>query len=658
MKIGFGPLEFEVDGEGRTALTRVFESVFPGDPAKPLKADFSSFDLAGGASGGIGGYGLNYSSETSKLRYAGHRIEGDTLSLVLSGEKVEITTFFDVFPGTDAFRVRRSYKNVSADDVRLESAPTFGFKFADRALADCREMFFHRFSNTRYSECLPVVESFHRLGLFNANTTFHLENCGNASARENVPQCILEDRKNGGFLMVQVESMGGWFFEISSSGNSFILQTGGSCALYNAWSRTLAPGEVYETVPVAVSNGKTLNEVLSQMTLYRRAIRTFCEADRKLPVIFNEYMHLSWDSPFASRTAALAPCIASLGCECYVIDCGWHDPPSADTTVGMYRLFGTWFEDRERFPDGIKSVSDLMHSLGMKFGLWIAPEVVGSENKKMLEYYGDECFIHRGGVKLSNGTGYLLDFSHPKVVDYMTRTIDRMVTEYGCDYIKFDGCPNPRFGPDSEVCAGEAMERSNDAFFAWAKSMTERHPNVIFEDCFGGGERMDYRMLSSFSLISTSDQTRADRYFYISANALACVLPEQAAVWSYPVESGFLKEDPDSAVSPERVVFNMVNALIGRIHLASRLDLLGKEKLDLVREGIELYKKLVSEKLKALPYLPRGYADFGDSFAASGLKTDGKVYLFVWKLGGGDEVLDLPEITPLGARVIYPEKLP
>jgi alpha-galactosidase len=441
----------------------------------------------------------------------------------------------------------------------------------------------------------------------------------------------------------------------------FSLQISGPTALCHVWNKVLKKGESYTTVPVALSYGKSLNGVLGEMTKYRRHIKSNNESDSSLPAIFNEYMHLSWDDPFADRTQKLAPYVADSGCKYYVIDCGWHNSTAFNGKI--YHVFGTWYEDRGRFPDGIKAVSDYVHSLGMKFGLWLAPEVVGDENYEMIDYYGDECFFMRNGKKISHGMGYLLDFRQKKVYDYMAATIDRMVNEYGCDYIKFDGCPKAGFGTERDATSmGDGLEKHIEAFLGWVQDMMERHPNVIFEDCFGGGMRMDYKALSMFSLISTSDQVRYDHYPYITSNIFASVLPEQAAVWSYPVDSELYTRADEAAVNDrvtkERVVMNMVNSILGRIHLASRINLLDEEKRSLIREGVELYHRIKDEKQRSLPYMPRGFAKFGDKTVASGLICGEKLYLAVWNLGGERHVdISLPEIDVKDVKVAYPLSL-
>lgn len=93
---------------------------------------------------------------------------------------------------------------------------------------------------------------------------------------------------------------------------------------------------------------------------------------------------------------------------------------------------------------------------------------------------------------------------------------------------------------------------------------------------------MDYALLSRLSIQSTSDQEEYDMYAQISANAATGVAPEQAAVWSYPLEQG----------DREETIFNMVNAMLLRIHQSGHLAQLSQERFQLVKEGIDCYKQI------------------------------------------------------------------
>ena len=618
-------------------------------------------DIAGGNTSGR--FVTRASKLTSSLRYVSHSIEGDVLTIRQANDIFEVTSVYAGYEDTNAIRITQSIKNISDKNLNLIMANTFGFCFGRNVVGEAKDWMFHRFTNARYTESMPIVSSLYDMGFFWENGFYNMSNVGNVSALYNVPQGILQNAVTGKHIMFQIESYSSRHCEISCTGNMFNMQLGGPNDWYHSWNKIIKPGDCYETTPVAVCFGESVNGAVAEMTRYRRHIKGTCIADKNLPSIYNEYMHFSWDDPYQSRAMETAPSVATTGCEYYIIDCGWHDSRDYDTTGEMYKHFGTWVEDRGRFPDGIRAVSDYMHSLGMKFGLWIAPEVVGISNKKMLEYYDDDCFMQKHGERICNGTGYLIDYRSEKVRDYMTKTIDRMVNEYGCDYIKFDGCPNPGLGTEVNATSlGDGLEKAMKAFTDWSEEMIDRYPNVIFEDCAGGGMRTDYKALSMFHLISTSDQIDYMHYPYITANVFASVLPEQAAVWSYPISDDVFKEcaadEVDRKISKERVVINMVNAVLGRIHLASRLFLLSEEKLALVREGIEFYNAITPEKLCAVPYFPKGYAKFGDTLVSVGIKTDKKVYLAVWNLNGEKHIeLKLPEICAKAASVAYPKSL-
>ncbi len=658
----WGPLSFSVTDDGIVAFTTCYTN------DHSARADIYSlmpvceFDVAGGRT--TGSNYLRESDETARLRYVRHTAEDGRLTLVQRSAIAEVTSVFTACGDTNALRVTQTFTNVSGGSLCLTAANTLSLRFGADAMTEQKDWLFHKFTNARYVEAMPDVRSLYDMGMYARNYVIHVENVGNASSYENLPQGILENRKTGQFLMFQIESYYDWFYELTIGSNGlFNLQLGGPSALRHAWNKVLAPGESYTTVPVAIAAADSLNGVLAEMTRYRRHIKPNCVSDAHLPAIFNEYMHYSWDSPFDARVREMAPYVKKAGCEYYVIDCGWHNPARMSELLDVYTNFGEWVENRERFPEGIRATADYVHSLGLKFGLWIAPEVVGKKSK-MLEYYEDECFFMRDGKKIGHNTGYLLDFRHPKVRDYMTRALDRMIDEYGCDYIKFDGCPNPGYGTEvNSTSLGDGLEKQSEAFLSWVADVMARHPQVIFEDCAGGGQRIDYKALSMFQLVSTSDQTSYLCYPYIAGNILASVLPEQAAVWCYPVDS-FLcdysgAETANRDVSEERVVLNMVNGLLGRLHLASRFHLLSEPKQALIGEAVDLYDRMTPEKLCAVPYLPKGYARYGDTFVAAGLKTENKLWLAVWNLRGEHHVtLTLPDVCVRDVQVAYPAALP
>jgi alpha-galactosidase len=236
-----------------------------------------------------------------------------------------------------------------------------------------------------------------------------------------------------------------------------------------------------------------------------------------------------------------------------------------------------------------------------------------------------------------------------------------MVEDLGAEYIKLDYNQDCAIGTDVDALTpGEGLESAARAYLSWIDSIRERFPNVLFETCSSGGMRMDYETMSHFSIVSTSDQVKYQKYPYIAGNVLSAILPEQSAVWSYPVDiwkNDFdgTREWVDSHVTAEQVIMNMINSFLGRMHLASHLELLGEEKFTLVREGVEYYNSIREAKKTALPYMPLGFTNFGKTLVASGLLTDEKLYLAVWNLGGEKKVsIPLEDIAPKSAKVAYP----
>jgi alpha-galactosidase len=352
-------------------------------------------------------------------------------------------------------------------------------------------------------------------------------------------------------------------------------------------------------------------------------------------------MHLSWDSPTEENTRLVAPVVAKTGVKYYVIDCGWHNEEPGNL---VYPYVGQWKESKARFPEGVRKTTDFIRSLGMKAGLWIEPEIIGIKCQEMLDYYDDDCFMQRNGRKIAVMNRYFLDYRNEKVRSYMSETIRRMVEDYGADYIKCDYNEDCGVGTDyAAFCAGEGLESCAQAFYSWIKEMTEKYPQVIFEGCSSGGMRMDYKTMSVYPLVSTSDQTDYLKYPYIVGNILSAVIPEQAAVWSYPVGVGEiglpLSERYDKMwvsknISDDRIIMNMINSFLGRMHLASHLELLNERQLMLVAEGVQYYNSLTKAKKTALPYFPNNFTDFNADHVVAGFKTDETIYLAVWCLGG------------------------
>ena len=596
------------------------------------------------------------SSEGARLCYVSHTLDENTLSIVQQSTLVRVETVFTAYDDTNAVRIYTKVTNISGTDIILEEVSSFIMGgLSEKGIAHVDNLYLTKFVQSHHAECQPRRFSFTDWGFYSdasqrqGQKKLSFANIGSWSTKEELPQGIIENTSLSQYMMFQIENSASWYYEISDRDKDIYLYLGGANQNYGAWSRHLAEGESYQSCAVALSFGNSINSVIGEMTKYRRHISGLSAVDKTLPTIFNSYMHLAWDSPTEELAMKYAPIVAKTGVEYYVIDCGWHNEEPGDV---IYPYVGQWIESKARFPHGVRKVTDYIRSFGMKAGLWIEPEIVGINCKEMLDYYDDDCFFQRHGKRVAVHNRYFLDYRHPKVINYMTETIRRMVEDYGADYIKFDCNQDAGIGTDYNCTStGEGLEKCTAAFVNWVKDMKNRFPQVVFEGCASGGMRMDYNSLSAFSLMSTSDQTDYIKYPYIAGNILSAVIPEQAAVWSYPAGECTKEE-----INDNQITVNMINSFLGRMHLASKLELMNEEQLGLIREGVEFYNTLSDIRHKALPYFPNGFTRFGEDIVSSGLRYESEIYLAVWNMGNSKHA-EIPfEMDIINAEAVYPKR--
>ena len=159
---------------------------------------------------------------------------------------------------------------------------------------------------------------------------------------------------------------------------------------------------------------------------------------------------------------------------------------------------------------------------------------------------------------------------------------------------------------------------------------------------------MDYAMLSRLQLQSMTDQENYLKLPSILVGASAAVLPEQLAIWSYPLANA----DADQAS------FNMVTAMMCRIHQSGRLDSLSPSVSQHVAEGIRVYKEVLRKHIPtAVPFYPLGTSDVTNSEAqiVLGMRSSEQTLLAVWRI-------DSPLLTKVPwhgreAKLVYPTDL-
>lgn len=457
--------------------------------------------------------------------------------------------------------------------------------------------------------------------------TIGINNAGNWSTKEYIPMGYLYNEEAGNALYWQIEHNGSWYWEIADQDGHLYLKLSGPTEHQSHWWKNLTPGESFESVPVSVGSLiGGFDEAMGELTKYRRAIRRSNADNENLPVIFNDYMNCLFADPTTEKELPLIEAAKEAGCEYYVIDAGWY----ADGFWWDY--VGEWLPSAKRFPNGLEEVTNRIVEKGMVPGVWLELEVMGIKCP-LADQVPEDWYFIRHGKKVSDRSRYQLDFRNPAVQKYASDVIDRLVRDYRVGYIKMDYNIEPGIGTEIGADSfGEGLLGHERAYLEWLEGIFEKYPQLVIENCSSGGLRMDYAMLSRYSIQSTSDTEDYIKYSTIAANAPSALTPEQAAVWSYP-----LKEGDD-----EEAVFNMVNAMLLRIHQSGHLAQISRERFALVKEGIDYYKKIRRDLRQGLPFWPIGPASYQDGWASVAIVSGKKTYMAVWRRGSQESTVTLP----------------
>lgn len=589
------------------------------------------------------GYKLKYHNHKDYRNEIGRKLEIITVD---HDTNVYVTSHFQFFDGISVVRSWSEIVNNGNEVQGLEYISSFnitgiekeGLKSRDDKMvlriphnSWQREMQWQEYTLEQLGIALsqPLVEQ-------RSSKAIGITNTGNWSTKEYLPMGYLENTEMGSSLYWQIEHNGSWHWEISDQTGHLYLQLSGPTENESHWFKNLKPGDSFVSVPVAVGvSSLGFDNSMGELTTYRRAIRRPNKDNENLGIIFNDYMNCLWGDPTTEKEIPLIDAAAKAGCEYYCIDCGWY------SAGPWWDGVGEWLPSKERFPNGLKEVMDYIRDKKMIPGVWLELEVMGTKCPKA-DKVPDDWFFMRHGKKVYDRSRYQLDFRNPEVIAHANEVIDRLVNEYGVGYIKMDYNIEPGIGTEVNADSfGDGLLGHERAYLKWIDEVFHKYPDLIIENCSSGGLRIDYALLSRYSIQSTSDQDDYKRYATIAANSPTGLTPEQSAIWSYPLTHG----------NGEEVVFNMINAMLLRIHQSGHLANLSNERMELVKEALDYYKVIRNDIKTALPFWPLGLSKFSDSWVCLGLKAGNKNYVAVWRRNSESDVCSLPLMHLSGKEI-------
>ncbi len=311
----------------------------------------------------------------------------------------------------------------------------------------------------------------------------------------------------------------------------------------------------------------------------KRLVRGYWR-DRERPILNNNWEATYFDFT-QEKLITLASKAKACGVELFVLDDGWFGNRRSEK-AGL----GDWIANREILPDGIAGIADRIEALGMKFGLWIEPEMVNKDSDLYRSH--PEWVLSVPNRQMVHGRfQYVLDFSRKDVVDYIHAMIAGLLREAKISYIKWDmnrsitGCYSDAFPAERQ---GEIFHRYILGVYDLYERLIKEFPEVLFESCASGGGRFDAGMLYYAPQCWTSDNTDAIERLKIQYGTSMC----------YPISSmgTHVSVTPNHQmhrITPLETRANV--AYFGTFGYELDLNQLPENELSLVKEQIRFMKK-------------------------------------------------------------------
>ena len=204
-----------------------------------------------------------------------------------------------------------------------------------------------------------------------------------------------------------------------------------------------------------------------------------------------------------------------LGVDMFLLDDGWfaNKYPRNNDKAGL----GDWEVNHSKLPGGIPALVDAAKETGVKFGIWIEPEMANPKSE-LFEKHPDWVIHDDNRTMYFYRNQLVLDLSNPAVQDYVYSIVENILKENpDISYFKWD-CNSPItniYSPYLKDKQGNLYIDHVRGVYNVFKRVKEKYPNVSMMLCSGGGARCDYEALKYFTEFWCSDNTDPIERLYI-----------------------------------------------------------------------------------------------------------------------------------------------
>ena len=227
--------------------------------------------------------------------------------------------------------------------------------------------------------------------------------------------------------------------------------------------------------------------------------------DRPRPVLLN-----SWEACYFNISekslVSMARSAKDLGVELLVMDDGWFGERDNDRCS-----LGDWTPSVRKLPGGLRSLAEKIIAEGLKFGIWVEPEMVNTDSR-LYRKHPDWAMAIPGKRHSEGRTQRVLDLANPEVQDFLIQKMSEVFSSAPVSYVKWDmnrifsDVYSPYLPAERQ---GETAHRYIMGLHRVADTLAKSFPDILFEGCASGGNRFDLGMLCWFPQIWGSDNTDA-----------------------------------------------------------------------------------------------------------------------------------------------------
>lgn len=434
--------------------------------------------------------------------YAGTKeAEGaETLSVILedAAANVEVTLRYGVLPELDVILRANTVRNIGKHEIVVEKMDSAS---VDMLHGDFEMIHFSgRYGTERLMQRTRLGEGRFTVGSLRGESS-HQHNpfamlCAAGAGEDHGLVMAAGLLYSGNFtISAELDQMGQTRFALGVSDEMF------------AWP--LAAGESFTTPQAVLCIGEGFASVTHRFhDLVNHHIVREKQPGALRPILLNSWEGCYFDFD-GEKIIALAEEAAELGMDLLVMDDGWFGKRDDDCS-GL----GDWKANEKKLGMPLKELGRRIHEKGVKFGIWIEPEMV-NEDSDLYRAHPDYAFVIPGRKPIRSRYQLCLDFSRKEVVDCIA---DRIISEFRdvpLDYIKMDMNRSvhdvfthaPEWADRQNV--GRTLYRYVLGVYAFIERLHEAFPDVLIEGCSGGGGRFDLGMLYYTPQIWLSDNTDA-----------------------------------------------------------------------------------------------------------------------------------------------------